>query len=54
MTQDDNTQKPPVEAFIDASLKKVYADLVQDEMPDRFKDLLDLLKAQDSERKSSE
>ena len=49
MTQFDDPNKSSVETFIDANLKKVYADLVQDDLPDRFKDLLDLLKAQDVE-----
>ncbi|WP_297340476.1 NepR family anti-sigma factor [Pseudophaeobacter sp.] len=34
--------------LIDDNLKLVYSDLVQDELPDRFKDLLDVLKAQDA------
>ncbi|MEL6360987.1 MAG: NepR family anti-sigma factor [Pseudomonadota bacterium] len=37
--------------LIDENLKQVYSDLVQDELPDRFKDLLAVLKAQDAEKK---
>ena len=37
------------DAIIDHNLKLVYSDLVQDELPDRFKDLLAVLKAQDAE-----
>lgn len=35
------------EALIDDNLKKIYSDLVQEELPDRFKDLLAQLKMQD-------
>ncbi|WP_232825513.1 NepR family anti-sigma factor [Albibacillus kandeliae] len=40
-----------IEAIIDRNLKLVYSDLVQEDLPDRFKDLLALLKAQDVEAK---
>lgn len=40
-----------IDAIIDRNLKLVYSDLVQDELPDRFKDLLAVLKAQDAEEK---
>lgn len=36
-----------IAALIDRNLKLVYSDLAQEELPDRFKDLLDVLKAQD-------
>ncbi|MEE4189677.1 MAG: NepR family anti-sigma factor [Roseobacter sp.] len=39
--------------LIDDNLKLVYSDLVQDELPDRFKDLLAVLKAQDAEKKDN-
>ena len=39
-------------AIIDENLKLVYSDLVQEDLPDRFKDLLALLKAQDAEAKA--
>lgn len=38
-----------INALIDQNLKLVFADLVEDELPDRFKDLLDILSAQDAE-----
>lgn len=41
-------------AIIDENLKMVYADLVQEDLPDRFKDLLVLLKAQDAEKQRSD
>ena len=39
---------PRISALIDRNLKLVYSDLAQEELPDRFKDLLAVLKAQDS------
>lgn len=36
--------------LIDANLKKVYEELVSEELPDRFKDLLAKLKQQDSDK----
>lgn len=46
------TDAERIEAIIDHNLKLVYADLVQEELPDRFKDLLAVLKAQDAEKDS--
>ena len=43
-----------IEALIDRNLKLVYSDLVQEDLPDRFKDLLAVLKAQDAEGKETE
>ncbi|MBJ6373065.1 NepR family anti-sigma factor [Sedimentitalea arenosa] len=40
--------------IIDENLKLVYSDLVQEDLPDRFKDLLALLKAQDAETSHDE
>ncbi|UYV38256.1 NepR family anti-sigma factor [Rhodobacteraceae bacterium D3-12] len=40
--------------LIDENLKLVYSDLVQEELPDRFKDLLAVLKAQDAEKDSAD
>ncbi|CUH38016.1 hypothetical protein JSE7799_01353 [Jannaschia seosinensis] len=40
---------PRIAALIDQNLKLVYSDLVQEDLPDRFKDLLAVLKAQDAE-----
>ncbi|WP_092692842.1 NepR family anti-sigma factor [Tranquillimonas rosea] len=36
---------------IDENLKRVYKDVEEGEIPDRFKDLLDRLKEQDSNEK---
>jgi len=47
MDHDEDNQDPRVEALIDQNLKLCYPDLAQDELPDRFKDLLAVLKAQD-------
>ncbi|MFT6676711.1 MAG: hypothetical protein ACJAVM_002916 [Sulfitobacter sp.] len=37
--------------LIDQNLKMVYSDLAEEKLPDRFKDLLDVLAAQDVELK---
>lgn len=50
MNQKDNDSDPRIAALIDQNLKRVYSDLVQEELPDRFKDLLAVLKAQDAEQ----
>ena len=39
---------PRIAALIDRNLKLVYSDLAREELPDRFKDLLAVLKAQDA------
>ncbi|SFI47995.1 hypothetical protein SAMN04488095_0994 [Jannaschia pohangensis] len=44
---------PHVVAMIDQNLKLVYSDLVREELPDRFKDLLAVLKAQDADKGAS-
>ena len=40
-----------IDAIIDRNLQLVYSDLVENDLPDRFKDLLAVLKAQDAEGK---
>ena len=50
MGQDDDQKKQRFEALIDDNLKLLYSDLVQEELPDRFKDLLSQLKDQDSQK----
>ena len=48
-----SAQTPPqqeedgVDALIDQNLRKVYDDLVEDEVPDRFRSLLDQLRRQE-------
>ena len=49
MTQPDNDIDARISSLIDDNLKRVYSDIVQEELPDRFKDLLAVLKAQDSD-----
>ncbi len=46
-SMNDEVKKPSREAQIDQSLKKVYEEVLQEELPDRLKDLLAKLKAQD-------
>ncbi|XDA99418.1 NepR family anti-sigma factor [Sulfitobacter sp. LCG007] len=53
MTSKKDEPSDRIASIIDANLKLVYSDLVQDDLPDRFKDLLAVLKAQDSEAKNS-
>ena len=51
MTKDPSKPtNPRFDAMIDENLKRAYSDLVQEELPDRFKELLAQLKQQDSER----
>ena len=53
-----NDQKPEdpdrIAAVIDRNLRLVYADLAREDLPDRFKDLLAVLKAQDAGRDATE
>ncbi|MDW4499898.1 NepR family anti-sigma factor [Sulfitobacter sp. D35] len=53
MTSEKDETSDRVASIIDANLKLVYSDLVQEELPDKFKDLLAVLKAQDAEAKDS-
>jgi len=46
MTQDSGKPNRDEDA-IDANLKRVYDDLLNQEVPDRFRDLLEQLKSQD-------
>jgi hypothetical protein len=48
MEDDEKMTDPRIAGLIDDNLKRVYSDLVQEELPDRFKDLLAILKAQDT------
>ena len=54
MTDDEKAGDPRIAALIDHNLKLVYSDLVQEDLPDRFKDLLAVLKAQEHESSQSE
>ena len=42
-----------IEALIHNNLKLCYPELADEPLPDRFKDLLDVLKAQEAERQKS-
>ncbi|MEM9583778.1 MAG: NepR family anti-sigma factor [Pseudomonadota bacterium] len=50
MAQEGNQKKQRFEALVDDNLKRLYSDLVQEELPDRFKDLLSQLKDQDTQK----
>lgn len=53
MTQDKQTKgrvAPAVKKQIDENLKRVYDDVVQEDVPDRFKELLAKLRAQESQK----
>jgi len=52
MSHSDDDKRHRFEAMIDDNLKRLYSDLVQEELPDRFKDLLSQLKDQDSRESS--
>ena len=46
---EEDSKQARINALIDQNLKLVFADLVDYELPDRFKNLLDILSAQDAE-----
>lgn len=48
MTRDDKKPSPDVTAYIDQNLKRVFADLEKEDVPERFQALLDQLQAQDA------
>ncbi|SFS05047.1 NepR family anti-sigma factor [Yoonia litorea] len=54
MTDEKSEEQERIDNFIDANLKKVFADLEKDDIPDEITDLLTLLRAQDAELKSKE
>jgi hypothetical protein len=43
-TEDDTPRRQAIRAQIDENLKRVYADTLNEDLPDRFKDLLAQLK----------
>lgn len=43
-----------VEKHIDDSIRRVYEEALSEDVPDRFKQLLDKLKEQDAEKKVGE
>lgn len=55
LMSDDKREGPDrIAAVIDHNLRLIYADLAKEDLPDRFKDLLTILKAQDAGRDRSE
>ncbi|MBS0123579.1 NepR family anti-sigma factor [Thetidibacter halocola] len=51
MTQDKHASR--IEREIDANLRRVYQDVADEQVPDRFTDLLARLKAADSGKRGS-
>ena len=49
MTHDDKKPSAKVTAYIDQNLKRVFADLENEPVPDRFQALLDQLRAQEDD-----
>ena len=49
-SEDDQEPQAQVAAQIDENLKRVYAEVSEGDVPDRFRDLLARLKAQDTEQ----
>ena len=45
--ENENAPEPRVSKQIDENLKRVYQEIVGDDVPDRFRALLDQLKSQD-------
>lgn len=45
---EDPPKRQAIQAQIDENLKRVYATALNEELPDRFRDLLAQLKAKDS------
>jgi hypothetical protein len=43
-SSNSNSKGPKVRDEIDANLKRVYSDILNEEVPDRFRKLLDQLK----------
>ncbi|MHA6345799.1 NepR family anti-sigma factor [Roseivivax sp. CAU 1761] len=46
----ENRDKPKQAQVIDDNLKRVYQDMLDEKVPDRFLDLLSQLKAQDDKQ----
>ena len=52
MTSANDPKQQRIDSYIDQNLKKVFADLEKDKMPDEIVDLLSVLRAQDEELKT--
>jgi hypothetical protein len=48
----DSKGKSRLHQQIDENLRRVYEDLLSEDVPDRFKDLIDKLKAREGEQES--
>ena len=48
MSDDNQKAAHDIDAYIDENLRRVFAALEQEELPDRFKQLLEKLHAQDA------
>lgn len=51
MTRNTDHKQAKIAEYIDQNLKRVFADLEGDEMPDQITDLLAVLRAQDNDLK---
>lgn len=47
MTDDENSGEKDVDRLIDVNLKRVFAALEKEAVPDRFKELLERLQSQE-------
>lgn len=50
MADDEKEINPRAQSLIDENLKRVYADVENENLPDRFLDLLSKLKEQDDKQ----
>jgi hypothetical protein len=51
MSHDDQTpENPGVDDLIDQNIRLLYDGLIEEGLPDRFKDLLDVIRAEDRMR----
>ncbi|MFV2053511.1 NepR family anti-sigma factor [Aliiroseovarius sp. YM-037] len=50
MKSKKNKEKDKIDQQIDENLRRVFQQKVDEELPDRFKDLIDQLKKQESEK----
>lgn len=53
----DDTQNPlsdDVDSLIDMNLKSMYRDLINESLPERFQDLLAMIKAEDQQKADKE
>lgn len=46
----NNSEKPSVNKQIDENLKRVYQNALNEQLPDKFLDLIDRLKAEEAQQ----